>query len=244
MLVSPRPDVDRKTLMTGYLDNLSDLPEWAVLRVIEEYRTGKRGDGRFVPTAAQLAQAATELRNTHIREQKRAEAEREYFEQERKARQREREFHATITDESRERVLAKLKATQEAVSKASTEMDESLKQSQRERRARYRREQNAQNALIRTQRDPDGIHHDDIGISFTGKEIARLIETYPGADIRGRLTDREAMMQAFRQRPGNPKPIILEWFKAEHAEPKSDGSLGDAAAKVEKAAATALGDDQ
>lgn len=96
-----------RAAMAGYLDAVQDVPEWALKQACEEYRTGKRGDGRFVPRAGELAKAARSIveaqRNLDF-DRRRREAERKKVREELDRAQRLKEFEASKTPESRKRV--------------------------------------------------------------------------------------------------------------------------------------------
>lgn len=48
-------------VVENYLDAVSEIPEWAVTDAAAMYRTGRRGSGKFVPMAGELAKCALEL---------------------------------------------------------------------------------------------------------------------------------------------------------------------------------------
>lgn len=50
-------DADNKL----YIDALNGIPAWAVEEATKMYRTGRRGSGKFVPMAGELAKCALEL---------------------------------------------------------------------------------------------------------------------------------------------------------------------------------------
>lgn len=94
-------------VVAGYLEAVQDVPEWALEQAAEMYRTGKRGNGKFVPMPAELAKCARELVE--------AKAERERHKQQMKMdtqriasqiaeQQRLKDFHANKSQDSIQRV--------------------------------------------------------------------------------------------------------------------------------------------
>lgn len=110
-----------KAVLDNYLDVLGGLPEWALVQAVEEFRRGIRGNGRFVPMAAELNKAALGLIDAEKDRQRRI-AERERHAKAIRKQIAENEAfknrQAGITDESRARVGEKLRATQAAIAEA------------------------------------------------------------------------------------------------------------------------------
>lgn len=101
-----------KAVLAGYVEAVADCPEWAVAEATRLYRIGVYGNGKFVPQAGELARAARKLVEQK-EEQKRHEQEiaqeREAIRQQILELQRERDFHANKTPESKARVAETLK---------------------------------------------------------------------------------------------------------------------------------------
>jgi len=118
-------------LVANYLEAVADIPEWAVEQATEMYRTGKRGNGRFVPMGAELAKCAREL--VDAKQQDKLEKQRRKhnamkLSHQISERKRLDDFHAGKTDDSRNRVRellektkTKLTADQEAMAYQSTQ---------------------------------------------------------------------------------------------------------------------------
>ena len=94
-----------------YLRVTSEFPQWAVDQVIQEYRDGKRGDGRFVPKPPQLAadiRKVVELKEELDREKAKREKDRADVVAQQESIRRWKEHNANKTAESKQRVQAKL----------------------------------------------------------------------------------------------------------------------------------------
>ncbi len=100
-----------KAVLDNYLDVISDVDPSALGQVVDEYRRGLRGDGRFVPPAAELAKAArsiVEARKAMEREQFQRQKQKEAIAKEIADNERWRMHREGITQESRDRVQARL----------------------------------------------------------------------------------------------------------------------------------------
>ena len=105
-------------LVANYLEAVQDIPEWAVEQATEMYRTGKRGNGRFVPMGAELAKCARELieaREDRKRHQARMAGQAAQLKSQIAEQQRLKDFHSRKTDESRARVQSLLEKTKQNI---------------------------------------------------------------------------------------------------------------------------------
>lgn len=108
-------------VLENYLEVLGGLPEWALVQAVDEFRRGIRGNGRFIPMAAELNKAANGLIDAEKdRERRVAERERHAKAIQKQIAENEafKNRQAGITDESRARVGEKLRATQAAIAEA------------------------------------------------------------------------------------------------------------------------------
>ena len=114
-----------RAVLGNYLDVLSDIPEWAVEQACALYRRGHKGNGRFVPMAAELAQTARGLivaRETMERERAAYDREAALIAQQIAENERWKRRSAGITPESRARVQQKLEAAKAII--AANQLDD------------------------------------------------------------------------------------------------------------------------
>lgn len=72
-LVMPSQAADPVRRTRVYLQELSDLPAWAAVRVLRQFIRGELGDSRFAPTIAEIRQAILKLEAPFLRERARIE---------------------------------------------------------------------------------------------------------------------------------------------------------------------------
>ena len=138
-----------------YLRVTSELPQWAVDQVIQEYRDGKRGDGRFVPKPPQLAaniRKVVELKDELDRAKAKREKDRADIIAQQESIRRWKEHNANKTPESKQRVQAKLEEFKKR--SAEVEVEEALTSDQFKRtQDRFAKEARA--SLLKTLDEQD-----------------------------------------------------------------------------------------
>jgi len=177
-LMHEKEGVTTKAVLENYLDVLSDTPEWAVGDACEQYRRGYKGNGRFVPTAAELARTARELvavREKVEREQLQRDRERAAIKQQFTDNQAFKDRHSGVTPESRARVAAKL-----AEAKAIT-LEHKLEQERVDREKIARERNELMRNLPREMRyDPDKSEYERVRDKYHAEARKALLKTLAG----------------------------------------------------------------
>lgn len=94
-------------VVAGYLEAVQDVPEWALEQAAEMYRTGKRGNGKFVPMPAELAKCARELveaKTERERHKQKMKMDTQRIASQIAEQQRLKDFHAKKSQDSIQRV--------------------------------------------------------------------------------------------------------------------------------------------
>lgn len=118
VVLSPKNGAFDKAMASAYVEALSGIPEWAISEAAALFRTGRLGDGKFVPLPGEFGKAARRIADeARAREADEVARQREISERERIAR-----FHAGKTIESRRRVAELTIRTKAVLEKASAEL--------------------------------------------------------------------------------------------------------------------------
>ena len=113
-MLSPHGGRVSDAMAAEYLDALRSEPEWAIARACEDFRSGRRGDGKFAPFPGELRNAAEAIRLEASKDLSRRDAERREVQQRLEWQAR----RANPDKESQERVKALGERVKQAIAAA------------------------------------------------------------------------------------------------------------------------------
>lgn len=119
-LLSPHGGKIGDAMAAEYVDAIKTEPEWAIAQACEDYRHGKRGDGKFVPFPGEFGKAVREIRAAKAKDVARTEAERREIQ----ARREWLERRNNPDKASQERVKALAEKVRQSIAEKVLESDE------------------------------------------------------------------------------------------------------------------------